>query len=282
MSGSRKPPEPNDLIEQLQRHLQILGLNHTLCVLEEHLRFATQHKPAPSAFLLRVLSAEAAFKQERRIERRIQTSGLRERKTLGAFDWAFQPTLDKSFVLELSGLGFVRRKEDLVFTGKSGTGKSHILMALGLCACQQQLSVRYARCVDLLDDLYAGLADATYPQRLKRWAAPDLLLIDDVGLGQVRKREDEPTAAHTLFNLIDRRHGTASTAFTSNIKLSAWGKYLGDPTLAVAILDRINMRAVRLDIDGPSYRQQVAKDRAKQRGATLPDDGAGSDAEPPK
>ena len=229
-----------------------------------------------------MLSAEAAFKQERRIERRIQTSGLRERKTLGAFDWAFQPTLDKSFVLELSGLGFVRRKEDLVLTGKSGTGKSHILLALGLCACQQQLSVRYARCVDLLDDLYAGLADATYPQRLKRWAAPDLLLIDDVGLGQVRKREDEPTAAHTLFNLIDRRHGTASTAFTSNIKLSAWGKYLGDPTLAVAILDRINMRAVRLDIDGPSYRQQVAKDRAKQRGATLPDDGAGSDAEPPK
>jgi DNA replication protein DnaC len=101
-----------------------------------------------------------------------------------------------------------------------------------------------------------------------------------VGLGQVKKREDEPTAAHTLFNLIDRRHGNASTAFSSNIKLSAWGKYVGDATLAVAILDRMAMRAHRLDIDGPSYRQQVAKDRAKQRGAKLPDDGADPESEP--
>ncbi len=182
--------------------------------------------------------------------------------------------------MELAGLDFVRRKEDLVVTGKSGTGKSHLLQAIALRACKMQLSVRYARCVDLLDDLYAGLADATYPQRLKRWAAPDLLVIDDVGLGQVKKRDDEPTAAHTLFNLIDRRHGTASTAFTSNIKLGAWGKYLGDPTLAVAILDRVNMNAIRLDIDGPSYRQQVARDRAKKRGTTLPDDGPDTDTTP--
>jgi DNA replication protein DnaC len=232
------------------------------------------------ALLERVLGAEAAFKLERRIERRIANSGLPVRKTLEAFEWAFQPDLDKSFVLELAGLEFVRRKEDLVVTGKSGTGKSHILQALALRACQQQMSVRYARCVDLLDDLYAGLADATYPQRLKRWAAADLLIIDDVGLGQVKKREDEPTAAHTLFNLIDKRHGHASTAFTSNIKLSAWGRYLGDPTLAVAILDRATMHAVRLDINGPSYRQHVAEQRAKKRGTKLPDDRPDPDGEP--
>ncbi len=237
-------------------------------------------KPGATALLEHVLGAEAASKLERRIERRIDKSGLRERKTLEAFDWAFQPTLDKSFVMELAGLEFVRRKEDLVVTGKSGTGKSHLLQALGLRACQQQMSVRYARCVDLLDDLYAGLADATYAQRLKRWAACDLLIIDDVGLGQVKKSADEPTAAHTLFNLIDKRNGNASTAFTSNIKLSAWGRYLGDPTLAVAILDRVAMRAVRLDIDGPSYRQQVAKDRALKRGTKLPDDGPEPDREP--
>jgi len=93
--------------------------------------------------------------------------------------------------MELARLDFVRRKEDLVITGKTGTGKSHILQALGLTACQQQMYVRYARCVDLLDDLYAGLADATYPQRLKRWVAPDLLIIDDVGLGQIKKRDDD-------------------------------------------------------------------------------------------
>ena len=272
MSGRKRPPGPSELSDRLRQHLDVIGLTYTLEHLDEHLAWATQEKPAAGALLDHVLGAEAAYKLERRIQRRIDQSGLPERKTLEAFDFPFQPKLDKALVMEIAGLDFARRKEDLVVTGKSGTGKSHILQALGLRGCQAQMSVRYARCVDVLDDLYAGLADATYQRRLKRWAAPDLLIVDDVGLGQVKKREDEPTAAHTLFNLIDRRHGKASTAFSSNIKLSAWGKYLGDATLAVAILDRVAMRAVRLDIDGPSYRQQVARDRAKQRGSTLPED----------
>lgn len=180
--------------------------------------------------------------------------------------------MSKPLVLELAQLDFVRQAEDLVITGKSGTGKSHILQALALRACQQQLSVRYAKCVDLLDDLYAGLGDGTYLQRRRRWIAPQLLLIDDVGLGQVKKRDDEPTAAHTLFGLLDKRHGRSATAISSNIRLGAWGRYLGDATLATAILDRLAMRSIRIDIDGPSYRQKLARDRAKQRGAKLPDD----------
>lgn len=93
-----------------------------------------------------------------------------------------------------------------------------------------------------------------------------------MGLGQVKKREDEPTAAHTLYNLLDRRHTRAATAITSNLKLSAWGRYLGDPTVAAAILDRLAMRALRIDIDGPSYRQRVAQERVRQHGAPAPDD----------
>ena len=267
MSGRRRPPGPSDLTERLRQHLAVLGLNHTLDHLDEHLAWATQEKPAAGA----LLGGEAASKIERRIQRRIDQSGLPERKTLEAFEFPFQPNLDKALVMEIAGLDFARRKEDLVVTGKSGTGKSHILQAIALRGCQAQMSVRYARCVDLLDDLYAGLADGTYHRRLKRWSAADLLIVDDVGLGQVKKRDDEPTAAHTLFNLIDRRHGKTSTAFSSNIKLSAWGKYLGDATLAVAILDRVAMRAIRLDIDGPSYRQHLAHQRA---------DPVESDAEP--
>ncbi|MCR4256857.1 MAG: ATP-binding protein [Candidatus Uhrbacteria bacterium] len=105
---------------------------------------------------------------------------------LEAFDWAFQPDLDKAFILELARLDFVPRKDDLVITGMTGTGKSHILKAFGLRACQQGVRMRYARCVDLLDDLHAGLADGTYARRLKSWARPELLIIDDVGLGQVK------------------------------------------------------------------------------------------------
>jgi DNA replication protein DnaC len=78
----------------------------------------------------------------------------------------------------------------------------------------------------------------------------------------VRQRDEEPTAAHTLFNLIDRRHGKLSTAVSSNIDLRQWGRYLGDATIAAAILDRLAMHAIRIDIDGPSYRQHIAAERA--------------------
>lgn len=261
-SGSDPPADADLALERLRRHLVFLGLTHILGHLDELLAWALHDKAGPTALLEHVLGAEVGSKLEGRIARRIATSGLREHKTLEAFDWNFQPSLDKAFILELARLGFVHRKDDLVITGKSGTGKSHLLKAFGRRACEQGIRLRYARCVDLLDDLYAGLADNTYARRLKAWARPDLLIIDDVGLGQVKMRDDEPTAAHTLFNLIDRRHGRVSTAVTSNISLSDWGRYLGDTTVAMAILDRLAMNAIRVDIDGPSYRQHVAKQRA--------------------
>jgi DNA replication protein DnaC len=272
MPKRHDPHDPDALTEQIRRSLRVLGLTHTLEKLDEHLAWAAHDKPAAGALLGRVLGEEAAHKLEHRIERRIGQSGLRERKTLETFDWAFQPGLDKALVLELLRLDFVRRNDDLVVTGKSGTGKSHILQAIALRACQEQMRVRYARCVDLLDDLYAGLADGSYPRRLRAWAAVDLLVVDDVGLGQVKKRDSEPTAAHTLYDLIDRRHATASTAVTSNIQLSAWGNYLGDVPLAVAVLDRLAMHAVHIDIDGPSYRQHFAKQRAGKQARTTPAD----------
>jgi len=254
-------PDDAQLIDRLRRHLEFLGLTLTLAELDDRLAWATRERPGPTALLEHVLGAEAAHKLEQRIARRVTVSGLIERKLLEAFDWNFQPKLDKALIMELARLDFVRRRDDLVITGKSGTGKSHILKAFGLRACEQGISMRYARCVDLLDDLHAGLADGSYARRLKAWARPALLIIDDVGLGQVKKRGDEPTAAHTLYNLVDRRHGHASTAVTSNILLSEWGRFLGDATLTAAILYRLAMHAIRIDIDGPSYRQHVAKGR---------------------
>lgn len=139
----------------------------------------------------------ASKRQEGRFQGRVQKSGLKEQKTLEAFEWAFQPKLDKSRILEIAQLDFVGRNEDLLLTGKAGTGKSHILQALALRACQR-MTVRYARCVDLVDDLYAGLADGSYPRRMKAWVTPKLVVIDDVGLGQIKKRDDEPTTCSSI------------------------------------------------------------------------------------
>ena len=276
MTKRNEPPDPDAITNDIRHSLRVLGLLHTLGKIDAHLAWAAHDKPAAGTLLARVLGEEAAHKLQHRIERRIRQSGLSERKTLEGFNWAFQPKLDKALVLELARLDFVRRKDDLIITGKAGTGKSHILKAIALSACQQQMRVRYARCVDLLDDLYAGLADGSYPERLRGWATVELLVIDDVGLGQVKKRENEPTAAHTLYDLIDRRHTNVSTALTSNIHLSSWGKYLGDAHLAVAVLDRLAMRGVRIDIDGPSFRQHVAQERAKKQRRPLPGDSSGS------
>ena len=94
-----------------------------------------------------------------------------------------------------------------------------------------------------------------------------LVVLDDVGLGQVPSHGDAPTAAHMLWSLIDLRHQRTTTAITSNIKLSEWGKYLGDTTVTAAVLDRLAMTSVRLDIDGPSYRQHLANLRAAEKAA---------------
>ena len=262
------------VLEQLDAHLDRLGLSELKSSLDGHLSWAQERKPSHAEFLERVLGEVAALKRERRVERRFEQSGLKVKKTLEAFEFPFQPRLDRAAIENLATLRFVDAHEDVLFTGKSGTGKSHILQALVLRACQQELPVHYARCVDLVDALYAGLADGTYERRMRAWCRPALLVIDDVGLGQLKRRDDEPTAAHMLFTLLDRRHMVASTAITSNIKLSAWGKYLGDTTLAAAILDRLAANSIHIDIDGPSYRQHLARRRAKEQGLEPPSDEA--------
>lgn len=240
--------------------------------IEAHLAWARETHASELEATERLLAQAVAIKRERSIEWRIKGSGLKDRKTMACFDWAFQPKLDRHVVEDLFTLSFIEHKEDLLITGKCGTGKSYILKALVLKACEQEWIVRYARGVDLIDDLYAGLADGSYERRMKRWCRASFLVIDDVGLGQLKRRDDEPTAAHMLFTLLDRRNACATTAITSNIKLSAWGKYLGDATLAAAVLDRLAATSIRIDIDGPSYRQFLAQKRAKEQGLELPEE----------
>ena len=229
-----------------------------------------ENNPAQIEAAERLLAIAVGIKRERSVEWRILGSGLKDRKTMATFDWDFQPKLDRRVIDELFTLAFVEHHEDLLITGNCGTGKSHILKALTIKACAQEWTVRYTRCVDLIDNLYAGLADGSYPRRMKSWCRPMFLVIDDVGLGQLKRRDDEPTAAHMLFTLLDRRHSNTTTAITSNIKPSAWGKYLGDATLARAVLDRLAETSIRIDIDGPSYRQHQARQRAHQHGMQLP------------
>jgi len=257
--------ETRERIEQYLERLGLKGLD-----VEAHLAWVKESKAGDREAAERLLAQAVAIKRERSVEWRIKGSGLKVRKSMSEFDWDFQPKLDRRTVEEVFTLAFIERRGDLVITGKTGTGKSHILQALALKACEQEWMARYSRCVDLIDDIYAGLADGSYERRMKKWCRPSLLVIDDVGLGQLKRRGDEPTAAHLLFTLLDRRHANTATALSSNIKLSAWGKYLGDAILAGSVLDRLAESSIRIDIDGPSFRQHLAHQRAKEQGRALP------------
>jgi len=159
----QKPKQPTavngpagQLRERIEQHLKRLGL--TGLDVDAHLRWVKEKSANELEAAERLLSVAAALKRERSVEWRIKGSGLRDRKTMTAFDWDFQPKLDRRAVEELFTLAFIEHHEDLLISGKCGTGKSHILKALVITACAHECMARYVRCVDLIDNLYAGLA----------------------------------------------------------------------------------------------------------------------------
>jgi DNA replication protein DnaC len=257
---------PEAVVEaRVRKHLEILGLPCLEQSLDDILAWARKERPGALALIERAVAADAELVTTRAIERRLKDSGLPERPTLETFAFDFQPGLDKALVMQLAELDFIRAHEDVVLTGNSGTGKSHIVKAIAVRACGAGIKVLYRRFHVLMDDLYAGLADNTYDKRLRRYARVPVLVIDDVGLGRVRRSADEPTAAQMFFTLADHRVGRTSTLLTSNIKLSAWGGYLGDPALTMAVLDRMIQRATRMEIEGPSWRDKESKELNERR-----------------
>ena len=214
-------------------------------------------------FLQLVIAEQAAQRRERSIARRIREAGFREAKTLATFDWQFNAqAIERSRIEELATGEFIRRRDNLVLAGQSGVGKSHIIQAVAQQACVLGWRVRYTTSADLLMDLRASLADQTLPSRVRYYARFDLLIIDEFGFDRL-ERTEAPQAASLLYKVVDARNEQRSTALVTNIDFKAWGEYLGDPPLAMALLDRIVDGAIILRIAGKSYRAhraQSAKD----------------------
>jgi DNA replication protein DnaC len=210
--------------------------------------------------LLRMLIGEQADqRRERSIANRIRDAGFRESKTLADFDWLFNAaTIDRMRIEGLATADFIGRRENLVLVGQSGVGKSHMIQAIGQQACVLGHRVRYTTSADVLRDLTAALADQTLPRRLRYYTNFDLVIIDEFGFDRI-ERTEAPQAASLLYKLIDARGSRRSTALVTNVDFEGWGDYLGDPPLAMAILDRIVDRAIVLKIKGNSYRAHRAQ-----------------------
>jgi len=170
-----------------------------------------------SQFIRQIIQNEANAKKERSIGYRIKESHLPQPyKLLEDFDFTFQPGLRKKLIMDLAGLEFFLQKESVLFIGDPGTGKSHLAQALTFRACQKRYKVFYTTCSDMLNDLNQGVYEKTLVSRLKRYVAPELLVIDE--MGHDRLELEVTKEAHLLFKVINERYNREkSLIFTTNV-----------------------------------------------------------------
>lgn len=221
---------------------------------------AALESPTPGedrlAWLWRLLEPQLRRRVESRFDRRLRESRLPARKTFAEFDFLFQPGLDRDLVMELAALGFIKQGKNILLAGMSGTGKSHIGMALCLNGCSENLRVLYTTSADMLAELNASLADGTLEEALKAYVNADLLMVDEVGLEQVERKAASRSGLMQKV-LIPRYNERRSTIVTSNIDWVAWGEYLDDHLGATALIDRLLHHSHVIVIKGPSWRDHV-------------------------
>jgi DNA replication protein DnaC len=221
--------------------------------LDEVLRQAQDAGWSHLEFLHRLLADQAGLRRQRRIERLIHEARFREALPLSTFDWNFNPAIPRLQIEALAQGDFIRRKQNVVFVGQSGLGKSRLIQSIGLAACMLEQHVRYVTSSELLADLTAALADQTIHDRVRFYAKFALLIIDEFGFDRP-ERAVCPQAASLWYKIIDARSQRASTALVTNIDFESWTTYLGDAQLAMAMLDRVVDGATIVKLKGKSYR----------------------------
>lgn len=243
-------------IDELSPVLKKLRLSGVLQSLELRVRQTVEDDVHPAEFLLRVLNDEVERREGKQLEQRLRRAAFEANKTFENFDFLFNPKVPKAKIIDLATCGYIARKENVLFVGQSGVGKSHLAQALGHRGCLAGHEVLYMPAHQLLASMRAARADGTYDRRLARLAAVDLLIIDDLGLHPLR--HDEPT---DLYELIRVRYEVGPIVITSNRDIEEWPPLFGDALLASAAMDRLLHHAHVIDIEGESYRNPPSKRR---------------------
>ena len=202
-----------------------------------------------------LLAEEITVREGRRIKAALQMARLATIKTLTGFDFSFQPSLDRNRIMALASLEFIDRHEVVHFIGQSGTGKSHLAIALGVEAIRVGRSVYFCSLADIIDSLAKADREGRLRERIRYLCRTQVLIIDEIGYVTLGA-----AAGNLLFQLVNARYERGAMILTSNRGFSEWGQVFGDPVIATALLDRLLHHAVVVHIEGSSYRMRQHAD----------------------
>jgi len=236
--------------------LKSLRLSGILETLEVRNQQAIDEKCTYVEFLQKLLEDEVERRGQKQLSLRLRRSSLDPQKTLEAFDFSFNPAVNRQQVFDLATCAFVERGESVFLIGPAGVGKSHLAQALGHEAARRGYDVLFTRTSAMLSHLHAGRADATYERRMALYQRPDVLILDDFGLKPMR-----PPAAEDLYEVIEGRYGRGAVLLTTNRAFTEWPELFDNAILASAALDRLAHGATQLVITGDSYRAKGPRGR---------------------
>ncbi len=209
-------------------------------------------------YLAKLLEGEVDLRKDRSVQRRIRMARFPVIKTLDEFDWNWPTEINRLQVQDLFRLKFVEQKDNVIFLGTVGLGKSHLAIALGYHACLQGISVLFASAIDIVNTLTAAQKAGRLKIELKKYLRPSILIIDELGYLPVDKK-----GADLLFQVISHRYEQGSIILTTNKQFKKWPEIFGnDSTLTSAVLDRLLHHAQSVIIEGNSFRM---KDRIESK-----------------
>ena len=242
----------------LAHHLKQLKLPTVLREYDKVARECAREGVDHPRYLLRLIELELIDRERRTIERRIRAARFPAVKGFDTFDFAAIPSLNKMLVLELARSEYILRRENIIALGNSGTGKTHVALALGLAACQKGFTVTFTTAAALVSQLLEARDERRLLKLQRDLAGVKLLIIDELGYVPL-----SPTGAELLFEVFSQRYERGSTIVTSNLPFEDWTQVLASERLTGALLDRLTHHVSILTMNGDSYRLKQSAGRRR-------------------